>query len=194
MLFRSRRAGAIRVQAFNQTFAAAEALAAGRLPSGVPGNRLAILTNGGGMAVLAADALAARKGTLAELSPGTIAALDGMLPRNWSRGNPVDVIGDASPERLARATAIVAADPGVDAVLLIHCPTAVCPAQSAARAVIDALAVAPGKPITLAPGGTHIMLMGLHQGLAEGSAFPLVLHFEQTCDVSLSVEIGRAHV
>lgn len=57
---------------------------------------------------------------------------------------------------------------------------------------VDALAVAPGKPITLAPGGTHIMLMGLHQGLAEGSAFPLVLHFEQTGDVSLSVAVRAA--
>ena len=132
-----RRTGLVRVDTLEELFDAAESLA--RMPR-LRGERLAILTNGGGMAVLAADALAARRGTLAELAPATIAALDAMLPKNWSRTNPVDVIGDADPERLARATSVVARDPGVDAVLLIHCPTAVCPAQDAASAVIAALA------------------------------------------------------
>ncbi len=131
-----RRTGLLRVDTLEELFDAAESLA--RIPR-LAGERLAIVTNGGGMAVLAADALSQRQGTLASLAPGTIAALDAMLPRNWSRSNPVDVIGDASPERLAKATALVAADPGVDAVLLIHCPTAVCPAQTAAAAVIAAL-------------------------------------------------------
>jgi len=132
-----RRTGLLRVDTLEELFDAAESLS--RIPR-LQGERLAIVTNGGGMAVLAADALAGLCGTLATLSSDTLAALDAMLPRNWSRTNPVDVIGDAHPERLAKATAIVAADPGVDAVLLIHCPTAVCPAQDAAAAVTRALA------------------------------------------------------
>lgn len=57
---------------------------------------------------------------------------------------------------------------------------------------VDAVAVAPGKPATLAPGGTHIMLMGLRQGLAEGGSFPLTLHFEKAGDVALTVLVRAA--
>ncbi len=131
-----RRTGILRVDTLEELFDAAESLA--RIPR-LRGERLAIVTNGGGMAVLAADALAGRNGTLAVLSPTTTAALDALLPANWSCSNPVDVIGDAPPARLAQAAALVAADPGVDAVLLIHCPTAVCPADLAAAAIIAAM-------------------------------------------------------
>ncbi|MFM7272231.1 MAG: acetate--CoA ligase family protein, partial [Gammaproteobacteria bacterium] len=128
-----RRTGIVRVDTLEELFDAAGALS--RIKR-LPGERLAIVTNGGGMAVLAADALAARHGSLATLSPETHAALDGFLPRNWSRANPVDVIGDAGPERLARAAATVVKDPGVDAVLVVHCPTAVCPSREAAEALV----------------------------------------------------------
>jgi len=131
-----RRTGMVRVYTLQELFNAAETL--GRMRH-LPGERLAILTNGGGLAVLAADALAALEGTLAPLGEDTVAGLDAVLPPNWSRANPVDVIGDASPERFARAAAILAADRSVDAMLIVHCPTAVCPGAEAARAVIDAL-------------------------------------------------------
>lgn len=131
-----RRTGIVRVDTLEELFDAAGTLS--RLQR-LPGERLAIVTNGGGMAVLAADALAARNGTLATLSPATLAALEAFLPRNWSRANPVDVIGDADPERLARAAATVAADPGVDALLVAHCPTAVCPSRDAAESLVAAM-------------------------------------------------------
>lgn len=132
-----RRTGMVRVYTLAELFNAAETLSRVRR---LRGERLAILTNGGGLAVLAADALASLEGTLATLQEGTVAALDALLPPNWSRSNPVDVIGDSPPARFAEAARIVAADRGVDALLLIHCPTAVCPGPDAARAVIEAFA------------------------------------------------------
>src|SRR6516164_2704141 len=89
-----RRAGALRVRELDELFSAAEILA--RHPP-LTGERLAILTNGGGAGVLATDRLADLGGTLATLSAGTRSALDAALPSTWSRGNPVDVIGDADP-------------------------------------------------------------------------------------------------
>ena len=81
------------------------------------GERLAIVTNGGGPGVVAADSAAENDVPLAELSPQTLAVLDAALPAQWSRGNPIDIIGDAPPERFAAATAAALADPGVDALL-----------------------------------------------------------------------------
>jgi acetyltransferase len=132
-----RRTGIVRVYTLQELFNAAETL--GRVRR-LPGERLAILTNGGGLAVLAADALASLEGTLATLADETVAALDAVLPENWSRANPVDVIGDADPARLSSAATILAADRNVDALLIVHCPTAVCPGVPAAQAIIDALA------------------------------------------------------
>ncbi|MCU0940289.1 MAG: CoA-binding protein, partial [Burkholderiaceae bacterium] len=94
-----KRGGAIRVDAFNQMFAAAESLATGRLPRGLPGNRLAILTNGGGPGVLAADATADADVQLAKLSPEVLDKLNETLPVTWSHANPVDIIGDADAGR-----------------------------------------------------------------------------------------------
>lgn len=130
-----RRTGIVRVYTLQELFNAAETLSRVRR---LHGERLAIVTNGGGLGVLATDALVALDGTLATLDPGTMKTLDAMLPMNWSRSNPIDVIGDADPQRLARAASVVAADPGVDAVLVVHCPTAVCPGTDAAHAIIDA--------------------------------------------------------
>ncbi|MFM2421587.1 MAG: hypothetical protein RL291_117, partial [Pseudomonadota bacterium] len=84
-----RRAGVLRVGELHDLFAAAEMI--GHVPV-LPGERLAILTNGGGAGVLATDTLADRGGTLAALSRETIAALSAVLPANWSHGNPVDII------------------------------------------------------------------------------------------------------
>lgn len=126
------RAGILRVFTLGALFDAAEILAVARP---VRGDRLAILTNGGGAGVLATDALIEAGGRLAELSAATLDALDGVLPRTWSRGNPVDLIGDAGGQRYRAALAILLRDPGVDAVLAVHCPTAVVQPLEAAEAV-----------------------------------------------------------
>jgi acetyltransferase len=89
------------------------------------GPNLAIVTNAGGPAVMAVDTLLELKGKLAELSEQTMQKLNDYLPPFWSHGNPVDVIGDASPERYTTATKIVLDDPNVDAVLAIFVPQAV---------------------------------------------------------------------
>ncbi|MGD9983159.1 MAG: GNAT family N-acetyltransferase, partial [Porticoccaceae bacterium] len=100
------------------------------------GPRVAILTNGGGIGVLATDALIEQGGTLAELAPETLAALNAKLPATWSHGNPVDIVGDAPGARYVHAAAALAADPGVDAVLALNCPTAIASSEEAASALI----------------------------------------------------------
>ena len=127
-----RRAGVLRVDRIDELFDAAETL--GRAPR-LRGNRMAIVSNGGGLAVMATDTLVGRGGQLAALAPDTIERLDGVLPPTWSRANPVDLIGDAPGERYEKALAIVLEDPGVDVVLVLHAPTAIASGEDAARAV-----------------------------------------------------------
>jgi len=129
-----RRAGMLRVYSLEELFDAAETLASGCKPKG---DRLAILTNGGGIGVLATDTLIDQGGLLAELSTETIKALDQVLPATWSRGNPIDIIGDAPGSRYADALEILSKDKGIDAVLVLNCPTAVISRSEAAQAVID---------------------------------------------------------
>ncbi|MFO1350240.1 MAG: GNAT family N-acetyltransferase [Gammaproteobacteria bacterium] len=102
------------------------------------GDRLAIVTNGGGLGVLAADALAEEGGRLAELAPTTLKQLDKKMPRAWSHGNPLDIIGDATPERYTEALAVIGADPQIDAVLVLHCPVATASSLAVAEAVVAA--------------------------------------------------------
>jgi acetyltransferase len=111
-----RRAGMLRVGTMAELFDAAETLA---LTHAQQGERLAILTNGGGAGVLAADALAAAGGRLADLTPETIERLERVLPATWSHGNPVDIIGDAPGERYAEALDALFADP---AHRCVSCP------------------------------------------------------------------------
>jgi acetyltransferase len=99
------------------------------------GDDLVILTNGGGAGVLATDALMEAGGRLTALSPGTLARLDTILPPTWSRGNPVDIIGDAPPKRYADAMEIVLSAPETSAVLVINCPTAIASSVDTAAAV-----------------------------------------------------------
>ena len=127
-----RRAGAVRVRTYTQLFAAARALSGHLAPRG---ERLAIVTNGGGPGVVAADSAAENAVPLAQLSPETIKSLDEKLPPQWSHGNPIDIIGDAPPERFAAATAAALADPNVDGVLVMYSPVAVTEPEAAARAV-----------------------------------------------------------
>ncbi len=128
-----RRAGLLRVFRLDELFNAAETLSKIDVPKG---DTLAILTNGGGAGVLATDALIEHGGRLSELSPETMAALDGALPSTWSRGNPVDIIGDAPPERYRESLEILLEDSNVDAVLILNCPTAIYSGTSAAEAVV----------------------------------------------------------
>jgi acetyltransferase len=129
-----RRAGLLRVGGLDELFAAAETLA--RLKP-FNGNRLAILTNGGGVGVLAVDQLIARGGRLASLSPSTTRRLDERLPPTWSRSNPVDIIGDADAERYADALDAILEDAENDAVLVMNVATGISPSREAARAVVE---------------------------------------------------------
>lgn len=114
-----RRCGVLRVNTVADLFYMAEVLSKQPRPRGP---RLAILTNAGGPGVLATDSLITNGGELAPLAPETLAALDQLLPPHWSHGNPIDLLGDADPERYARALEIAAADPTSDGLLAILVP------------------------------------------------------------------------
>ncbi|KLK91539.1 GCN5 family acetyltransferase [Microvirga vignae] len=131
-----RRAGLLRVLDLDQLFSAAETL--GRQKP-FPGKRLALLTNGGGVGVLATDRLIDMGGTLASLSPETLEKLNAFLPPTWSQSNPVDIIGDADPARYAGALEALLADPENDAVLILNVPTAVAGAADVAAAVTEVI-------------------------------------------------------
>jgi acetyltransferase len=139
-----RRAGTLRVASLDELFDAVETLAVAKTPAG---RRLAIVTNGGGLGVLAVDELVDRGGELALLGDSTLARLDAVLPANWSRGNPVDIVGDAPAERFTAAVEVVLEDPACDGVLVLHCPTAVSSGFAAARAVADTSSRYPEKPL-----------------------------------------------
>jgi acetyltransferase len=139
-----RRAGLVRVLDLNEMLAAAQMLA-GR--GTATGERLAILSNGGGLGVLAVDRLLDLGGSLTELSDTTKAKLDAVLPRTWSRANPVDIVGDADADRYARALKILLDDPGNDAVLVMNVPTALAASADAARAVAAVARSRPGRTV-----------------------------------------------
>ncbi|MEW4570848.1 bifunctional acetate--CoA ligase family protein/GNAT family N-acetyltransferase [Tautonia sp. JC769] len=148
-----RRSGVLRVNSIADIFNISEVLAKQPRPRGP---RLAILTNAGGPGVLATDALIQNGGELATLSAETIAALDEFLPGAWSHGNPVDILGDAGPERYARAVEVVSRDPDSDGLLVVLTPQAMTdPTRTA-----DQLKVAArkgGKPVLASwMGGTHV--------------------------------------
>jgi acetyltransferase len=114
-----RRTGVLRVNSIADIFFMSDVLAKQPRPRG---NRLCILTNAGGPGVLATDALAAGGGELAELSPATMQAFDEILPAQWSHNNPVDILGDAEPERYAKSLEIAAKDPSIDGMLVVLTP------------------------------------------------------------------------
>ena len=138
-----RRVGVLRVDTIEELFGLAELLGKQPRPAGP---RLAIVTNGGGPGVLATDALIECGGKLAELSGETFDELNKLLPPHWSRGNPVDILGDASPETYAKAVEIVARDENNDGLLVILSPQAVTePTQTAER--LRAFAKLKARPI-----------------------------------------------
>ena len=128
-----RRAGLLRVLGLEELCATAEAL--GRAMT-LTGKRLAILTNGGGVGVLAVDRLADFGGELAEISAGAMAKLNAALPPIWSRANPVDIAGDADDKRYAAALEPLLDDTGNDAVLVMNVPTALASSVESAKSVI----------------------------------------------------------
>ncbi|MGA7489485.1 MAG: bifunctional acetate--CoA ligase family protein/GNAT family N-acetyltransferase [Xanthobacteraceae bacterium] len=130
-----RRAGLLRVLDLDELFAAAETL--GRVRP-FPGKRLAILTNGGGIGVLAVDRLADLSGTLASISAQTMSKLDAALPPIWSRANPVDIAGDADAARYVAALEGLIEDTENDAILVMNVPTALASSELAARSVAAA--------------------------------------------------------
>jgi acetyltransferase len=145
-----RRAGMLRVMTTRELFDAAETLA--RMKP-LTGERLAIVSNGGGPAVMATDALIGSGGELAQLAPATLAALDASLPANWSQANPVDIIGDAPALRYVQAIEHTLADADVGGVLLIHAPTAIVPPEEIARACAGPLSRARKPVLTCWMGG-----------------------------------------
>jgi acetyltransferase len=128
-----KRAGVVRVQTVTQLFSVARALSCGFHPTG---NRLAIVTNGGGPGVMATDIAADLNLVMANLSDTTIAQLNKTLPSNWSHGNPIDIIGDAQADRYHHAVKACLEDPNVDGVLTILTPQAMTKPLEAAQVVI----------------------------------------------------------
>ena len=130
-----RRVGIERVFSVDDMFDCAELLARQKPPRGP---RLAIVTNAGGPGVMATDVLMEQRGHLAKLSAATLARLNQSLPPHWSHNNPVDVLGDATPERYSAALDAVLADEGVDAVLVVLTPQAMTEPARIARIVASA--------------------------------------------------------
>jgi acetyltransferase len=143
-----RRAGFLRVSDLDELFAAAETL--GHVTA-LTGNRLAILTNGGGIGVLAVDRLADLRGELAGISPETMKKLDAVLPPIWSRANPVDIAGDADDKRYAVSLDCLLNDGANDAVLVMNVPTGLASAGAAAKSVIVVTEQHREKPVPAKP-------------------------------------------
>jgi acetyltransferase len=131
-----RRTGMLRVHNTHELFAAVETLT-----HAVPlrGERLGIITNGGGPAIMAVDTLLLRGGKLAELSVSTKDKLSAVLPDAWSRINPVDMVGDADSQRYVKAINAMLDSDDIDALLIMHSPSAIAHSTETAQAVIDCI-------------------------------------------------------
>lgn len=129
-----RRCGVLRVDRIEDLFDMAEALAKQPRPQGP---HLTILTNAGGPGVLVTDALIRAGGSLAQLSPQTLEQLNQILPPHWSHGNPIDILGDAGPERFAQALEIVLRDPASQGCLVILTPQAMTDPTATAEKVVE---------------------------------------------------------
>ncbi|MCS6848593.1 MAG: bifunctional acetate--CoA ligase family protein/GNAT family N-acetyltransferase [Anaerolineae bacterium] len=138
-----RRCGVLRVNTIADLFYMAEVLAKQPRPKGP---RLTVVTNAGGPGVLTTDALVQNGGELAPLSPETMEKLNAFLPPAWSHNNPIDVLGDATPERYAKTLEIAAADPNSDGLLVILTPQAMTDATATAE-LLRPYARLRGKPV-----------------------------------------------
>jgi len=148
-----RRAGMLRVLSTEDLFDAVETLARARPMNG---DRLTIMTNGGGPGVMATDALMVDGGKLAALSDDVRQKLDAILPSTWSHANPVDIIGDAPAERYRKTIEVLLQDPESDAVLFIHVPTAIVPSAEIAQAVVPLVQQASRNVIACWLGGDAV--------------------------------------
>ncbi|MDO5087360.1 MAG: bifunctional acetate--CoA ligase family protein/GNAT family N-acetyltransferase [Comamonadaceae bacterium] len=147
------RAGMLRVDSLDELFLAAEALTRYRAPVG---EVMTILTNGGGAGVMAADAAERYGVPLAELPPALVRELDQALPGNWSRGNPVDIIGDAPAERyVAALQALARHRQATGTLLFIHAPTAIVPSDDIAQAL---------APVIRPPAGAALPVISSWMG------------------------------
>lgn len=141
------RAGMLRVDSLEALFLAAEILTRFKGPIG---GSVTILTNGGGAGVMAADAAAAHDVPLAELTPALLRELDAVLPANWSRGNPVDIIGDAPAQRYVDALQVLARHPqDAGTLLFIQAPTAIVPSTDIAQAMLPVIRPEHAQPLPL---------------------------------------------
>ncbi len=131
-----RRAGTLRVDTLEEVFEAIASLATGLK---VRGGRMTIVTNGGGIGVLATDAVAKEGGRLTQLSPATMERLNATLPPNWSHGNPVNIGSDAEGSRYAHAIEILLSEPDQDAILVMNCPSAMADSTEIAEAVVKSV-------------------------------------------------------
>jgi len=138
------RAGVVRAYTIGDLFAAAELLANG---ARVQGNRLTIVTNGGGPGALAIDHAEDLGVGITELSAKTMDQLDTLLPPHWSHANPVDILGDAPPERYQDVTRLCLQDPGTHGVLALLTPQSMSRPLEAAEQLIEAAQAHPGKPV-----------------------------------------------
>ena len=138
-----RRSGLVRVDTLEELFDVAELLSARHQ---ISGDRLGIITNGGGFGVLGVDALIERGGQLSSLSPSTIETLNKVLPPTWSGANPIDIIGDAPSQRYEDAMGAVLDDPAIDAVMVMNCPTALNDSNNIACSVLK-VAETSEKPV-----------------------------------------------
>ncbi len=158
-----RRSGVIRADTFEQMFDYATAFAMQPLPKG---DRVAIITNAGGPGIMAADAVERSGMRIAPLEDARAAALKANLPRAASVGNPIDVLGDADPERYAVAVEVAQADETVDAVVVILTPQAMTRPAETARAIAERLKG--GKPVLACFMGGHDVMPGRDELVALG--------------------------
>ena len=128
-----KRAGIVRVEEIGDLFNAAEVLGMQPLPKGP---NLAIITNAGGPGVMATDALISRGGKLAKLSPKTMETLNSILPHYWSRGNPIDILGDAKADRYTAVVEACLKDENVDGLLIIYTPQGVEDPAKIAKSIV----------------------------------------------------------
>jgi len=160
-----RQSGVIRTQTLEELFDVASLLAHQPIASG---RRVAILTNAGGPAILAADACEAQGLSLASLSDSTVKALRSLLPVAASVANPVDMLASASAHDYGRAIRVLLADPGVDSLLVIYIPPLASDSDVVASETVAGARAASGKPVL----ATFMSAKGAPPGLAPVPCYP----------------------
>jgi acetate---CoA ligase (ADP-forming) len=175
------QAGVIRTNTLEELFDVIELFSSQPIPAGP---RVAIISNAGGPAILAADTCEARGLELPSLAAETLARLRAFLPAEAGLGNPIDMIASASPEDYARTIATVAADPNVDAIVVAHVPTMVSVAEEIGKGIVRGVAeMPPEKPVLV----VYISSRGAPPSLHEGNRGPLPCYaFPENAALALS--------